>query len=254
MLIFQDKESDMAKLGGKVAVITGATSGLALATAKLFVQEGAHVVITGRRQDRLDAAVAAIGHGVTGVLGDVGQISDAARLAEVVAVEAGRVDVLIASAGVWTWNEHIGDVTEQSFDAVFGVNVRGTFFTVQKLLPLLSDGASIVLIGSGAADKGDPGTTVYAASKAALRSFARTWTTDLKQRGIRVNVLSPAAIDTAAFADLPPGFKEQIASRVPVGRLGDEHEIATAALFLASADSSFVTGIDLPVDGGIGQV
>jgi NAD(P)-dependent dehydrogenase (short-subunit alcohol dehydrogenase family) len=244
----------MAKLGGKVAVITGATSGLALATAKLFVAEGAHVVITGRSQDRLDAAVAAIGHNVTGVVGDVGEIADVVRLADVVAAELGRVDVLVASAGVWTWNEAIGDVTEESFDAVFGVNVRGTFFTVQKLLPLLSDGASIVLIGSGAAEKGDPGTTVYAASKAALRSFARTWTTDLKERRIRINVLSPAAIDTPAFADLPPGFKEQIAARVPVGRLGAEHEIATAALFLASADSSFVSGIELPVDGGIGQI
>ncbi|QFU91605.1 SDR family oxidoreductase [Amycolatopsis sp. YIM 10] len=244
----------MAKLGGKVAVITGATSGLALETAKLFVAEGAHVVITGRCQDRLDAAVAAIGHDVTGVVGDVGEIADVVRLADVVAAELGRVDILIASAGVWTWNEAIGEVTEKSFDAVFGVNVRGTFFTVQKLLPLLSDGASIVLIGSGAAEKGDPGTTVYAASKAALRSFARTWTTDLKERGIRVNVLSPAAIDTPAFADLPPGFKDQIAARVPVGRLGAGHEIASVALFLASADSSFVSGIDLPVDGGIGQI
>ncbi|GAB3566171.1 SDR family oxidoreductase [Amycolatopsis endophytica] len=248
------EETGMAKLDGKVAVITGATSGLALATAKLFVAEGAHVVITGRRQDRLDAAAAAIGHDVTGVVGDVGEIADVVRLADVVAAQLGRVDVLVASAGVWNWNEHIGDVTEESFDAVFGVNVRGTFFTVQKLLPLLSDGASIVLVGSGAAEKGDPGTTIYAASKAALRSFARTWTTDLKERGIRVNVLSPAAIDTPAFADLPPGFRDQIATLVPLGRLGAEREIATAALFLASADSSFVSGIDLPVDGGIGQV
>ncbi|GAA5156652.1 SDR family oxidoreductase [Amycolatopsis dongchuanensis] len=244
----------MAKLDGKVAVITGATSGLALATAKLFVAEGAHVVITGRRQDRLDAAVAAIGHDVSAVAGDVGELADLARLADVVAAGPGRVDVLVASAGAWTWGERFTDVTEESFDAVFGTNVRGTFFTVQKLLPLLSDGASVVLIGSGAAEKGDAGTTVYAASKAALRSFARTWTTELKDRGIRVNVLSPAAIETPAFADLPPGFKERIAARVPVGRLGHEHEIATAALFLASADSSFVTGIDLPVDGGIGQV
>ncbi|GHH95757.1 SDR family oxidoreductase [Streptomyces capillispiralis] len=244
----------MAKLSGKVAVITGATSGLALATAKLFVAEGAHVVITGRRQEQLDAAVAAIGHEVTGVVGDVGEVAHVVRLADVVAAELGRVDVLVASAGAWTWNERIGDVTEESFDAVFGVNVRGTFFTVQKLLPLLSDGASIVLIGSGAAEKGDPGTTIYAASKAALRSFARTWTTDLKERGIRVNVLSPAAIDTPAFANLPPGFRDQIASLVPLGRLGAEREIATAALFLASVDSSFVSGIDLPVDGGIGQV
>lgn len=244
----------MAKLSGKVAVITGATSGLALATAKLFVAEGAHVVITGRRQEQLDAAVAAIGHDVTGVVGDVGEVAHVARLADVVAAELGRVDVLVASAGAWTWNERIGDVTEESFDAVFGVNVRGTFFTVQKLLPLLSDGASIVLIGSGAAEKGDPGTTIYAASKAALRSFARTWTTDLKERKIRVNVLSPAAIDTPAFANLPPEFRDQIASLVPLGRLGAEQEIATAALFLASVDSSFVSGIDLPVDGGIGQV
>ncbi|ARQ70611.1 SDR family oxidoreductase [Streptomyces marincola] len=244
----------MTKLSGKVAVITGATSGLALATAELFVAEGAHVVITGRRQAQLDAAVAAIGHDVTGVVGDVGEVADVVRLADVVATELGRIDVLVASAGAWTWNEPIGDVTEESFDAVFGVNVRGTFFTVQKLLPLLSDGASIVLIGSGAAEKGEPGTTIYAASKAALRSFARTWTTDLKERGVRVNVLSPSAIDTPAFANLPPGFRDRIASLVPLGRLGAEQEIATAALFLASADSSFVSGIDLPVDGGIGQV
>ncbi len=212
------------------------------------------MVITGRRQDRLDAAVAAIGHDVTGVVGDVGEVADVVRLADVVAAGQGRVDVLVASAGAWTWDEPIGDVTEESFDAVFGVNVRGTFFTVQKLLPLMSGGASIVLIGSGAAEKGAPGTTVYAGSKAALRSFARTWTTDLKDRGIRVNVLSPAAIDTPAFADLPQGFKDQVAARVPVGRLGADHEIATAALFLASADASFVSGVDLPVDGGIGQV
>lgn len=244
----------MGKLDGKVAVITGGTSGMALATAKLFVTQGAHVVITGRNRDRLDAAVSAIGRSVTAVVGDVGSLADIDRLAAVVTGELGRIDILIASAGVWTMDEPIDAVTEKSFDAVFGVNVRGTFFTVQKLLPLMNDGASIILIGSGAAEKGDPGTTVYAASKAALRSFARTWATDLKARRIRVNVLSPAAIETPAFADLPQDFKDHIASLVPLGRLGASHEIATAALFLASADGSFVNGIDLPVDGGIGQV
>ncbi|WP_173129248.1 SDR family oxidoreductase [Kibdelosporangium persicum] len=244
----------MLKLDGKVAVITGGTSGMALATAKLFVAEGAHVFITGRRKDKLDDAVADIGRNVTGVQGDAGNLADIDRLVDVVSTQQGRVDVLFASAGTWTLNEPVGSVTEESFDAVFGVNVRGPLFTVQKLLPLMSDGASIILNGSAAAVQGSPGTTVYAASKAALRSFARTWTTDLKDRRIRVNVLNPGAIHTPAFDALPQEFKDETVSLVPAGRLGAEVEVATAALFLASEDAGFVTGAELPVDGGVTQV
>lgn len=244
----------MAKLDGKVAVITGGTSGMALATAKLFVEEGAYVFVTGRRQERLDAAVAAIGRNVTGVRGDVGVPADLDHLAEVVGAEQGRVDVLFASAGIWALDEPLGSVTEESFDAVFDVNVRGTLFTVQKLLPLMADGASIVLNGSAAAGQGAPGTTVYAASKAALRSFARTWTTDLKHRHIRVNLISPGGIHTGAFDALPQEFKDQVAAMSPAGRLGAEAEAASAVLFLASADSGYVAGAELPVDGGYTQV
>jgi NAD(P)-dependent dehydrogenase (short-subunit alcohol dehydrogenase family) len=243
----------MSKLDGKIAVITGATSGLALATAKLFVEEGAHVFITGRRKDKLDEAVAAIGSNVTGVHGDAGNLTDLDRLVEVVTAEKGRVDVLFASAGLATL-EPLGAITEESFDANFGLNVRGTLFTTQKLLPLLSDGASIILNSSAISAKGVPGNTVYAASKAALRSFARTWTVELKDRGIRVNLISPGPIDTPGFDDLLPDLKEQMAAEVPLGRLGTESEIATAALFLASADSSYITGTDMFVDGGIAQI
>ncbi|MET1075259.1 MAG: SDR family oxidoreductase [Umezawaea sp.] len=244
----------MSKLHGKTAVITGGTVGMAMTTAKLFVEEGAHVVITGRRKDKLDAAVAAIGRNVTGVQGDVGNLDDLDRLVETIANRGGGVDVLFASAANWTFDEPLGTVTEQSFDEVFDVNVRGTFFTVQKLLPLMSDGASIILNGSAAAVQGSPGSTVYAASKAALRSFARTWTTDLKDRRIRVNVLNPGAIRTPSFETLPKKFTSQVVSAIPAGRLGTEADVATTALFLASADSSYITGAELPVDGGLTQV
>lgn len=244
----------MSKLTGEVAVITGGTSGMALATAKLFVQEGAYVFITGRRKDKLDEAVAAIGHDVTGVQGDVGNLADLARLVETVTTEKGRVDVLFASAGIGALAEPLDAVTEQSFDEVFGVNVRGTLFTTQRLLPLMNNGASIIVNGSTSAVTGFPGTTVYAASKAVLRSFARTWTAELAGRGIRVNVLHPGPIDTASMDALPPGMKEQITASIPLGRLGSPDEIATAVLFLASADSRFVTGIELFVDGGMAQV
>lgn len=244
----------MPKLHGKTAVVTGGTVGMALTTAKLFVEEGAHVVITGRRKDKLAEAVAAIGRNVTGVQGDVGNLGDLDRLAEAVTTHRGRVDVLFASAGSHTFDEPLGTATEQTFDDVFGVNVRGTFFTVQKLLPLMPDGASIILNGSAAAAQGSPGSTVYAASKAALRSFARTWTTDLRDRRIRVNVLSPGAIRTPSFETLPPEFKSQALAAIPAGRLGTEAEVAATALFLASADSSYITGAELPVDGGLTQV
>jgi NAD(P)-dependent dehydrogenase (short-subunit alcohol dehydrogenase family) len=244
----------MSKLAGKVAVITGGTSGMALATAKLFVQEGAHVFITGRRKDKLDEAVAAIGHDVTGVQGDAGNLADLDRLVETITTEKGRIDVLFASAGIGALGEPLAAVTEQSFDDVFGVNVRGTLFTAQRLLPLMNDGASIILNGTAGTVKGFPGTTVYSASKAALRSFARTWTAELAGRGIRVNVLHPGSIDTASLDALPPEMKEQITASIPAGRFGNPTEIATAVLFLASTDASYVTGTELFVDGGMAQV
>lgn len=244
----------MPKLDGKTAVITGGTVGMALTTAKLFVKEGAHVIITGRRRDRLDEAVAEIGHNVTGIQGDVGNLEDLDRVVEAVVAHSGRVDVLFASAGNHNFDEPLGTVTEKSFDEVFDINVRGTFFSVQKLLPLMTDGASIILNGSAAAVQGGPGSTVYAASKAALRSFARTWTADLKERRIRVNVLSPGAIRTPSFESLPPEFRSQALSEIPLGRLGTEADVATTALFLASSDSSYITGTELPVDGGLTQV
>ncbi|HUN32853.1 MAG TPA: SDR family oxidoreductase [Trebonia sp.] len=244
----------MSKLDGKVAVVTGATSGMALATARLFAAEGAHVFITGRRKEKLDEAVAAIGRNVTAVQADSGNLDDLARLAETVREQQGRVDVLFASAGVGSVSEPLGSVTPESFDAVVGVNFRGTLFTVQHLLPLMSDGASIILNGTTSANKGIPGAGVYSASKAALRSLARTWAAEVKDRGIRVNVLSPGSIDTALFASVTPEFRKQIESLIPLGRLGTSEEIAAAALFLASADSSFVDGVDLVVDGGFAQV
>jgi NAD(P)-dependent dehydrogenase (short-subunit alcohol dehydrogenase family) len=242
------------KLKGKVAVITGATSGLALASARLFVEEGAYLFITGRRQPQLDEAVKSIGRNVTGVQGDAGNLADLDRLYEVVKSEKGHIDIVFASAGTGDFNVPLGSITPESYDTTFNVNVRGTLFTVQKALPLLRDGGSVILTGSIAGVKGFPGMSVYNASKAALRSFARTWTNDLKSRKIRVNVLSPGTIDTAVFVGVPQQVKDQFVSLIPLGRIGDPSEIATAALFLASADSSFITGIELFVDGGTAQV
>jgi len=242
----------MGKLDGKVAVITAATSGMALATAKLFVQEGAYVFITGRRQDKLDEAVKAIGKNVTGVQGDAANLDDLDRLYEVVKKEKGKIDVLFASAG---FGEYVtfDKVTPEHFDTTFNTNVRGTLFTVQKALPIFNDGGSIVLNGSIVSIKGFPAFGVYAASKAAVRSFARTAVVDLKERGIRVNVLSPGPIDTPALDGIGAD-KDQLAAIVPRGSMGKPEEIATAALFLASSDSSFVNGIELFVDGGVAQI
>jgi len=244
----------MKKLEGKIAVITGATSGMALAAAKLFVEEGAYVFITGRRQEQLDSAVKHVGKNVTGVRGDTGNLSDLDRLYETVKTDKGRIDVLYASAGVGEFNVPLGSITEETFDKTFNVNVRGTLFTVQKALPLMRDGGSIIMTGSIASVKGFEGMSVYNASKAAVRSFARTWTADLKARRIRVNVLSPGTIDTGIFVGVPTEVKDQFVSLIPMGRIGQPHEIATAALFLASDDSSFVTGIELFVDGGTAQI
>ena len=248
----------MGKLDGKVAVITSATSGMALATAKLFVAEGAEVFITGRRQEQLDKAVKEIEKNVTGVQGDAGTPGDLDRLYAAVGAAKKKIDVVFASAGIGNLDEPLAAVTEESFDKVFDVNVRGTLLTVKKALPLLRDGASVILNGSIAGSKGFPGSSVYCASKAAVRSFARTWTADLKDRKIRVNVLSPGPIDTPTFeavpADKRDAMKAQFASLVPMGRMGKSEEIATVALFLASSDSSFVTGVELFVDGGTAQV
>jgi NAD(P)-dependent dehydrogenase (short-subunit alcohol dehydrogenase family) len=237
----------MAKLKGKVAVITAATSGMALATAKLFVEEGAYVFITGRRKDKLDEAVKTIGRNVTGVQGDASNLADLDRLYATVKKEKGKIDVLFASAG-WGEFAKIGEVTEDHFDKTFDLNVRGTLFTVQKSLPLFTDGGSIASI------KGFPAFSVYSASKAAVRSFARTWLVDLKERKIRVNILSPGTIDTPILDPLGPEAKEYFKSQVPRGEIGRPEEIATVALFLASSDSSFVNGVELFVDGGTAQI
>ncbi len=241
------------KLDDRVAVITGATSGMALATAKLFVEEGAYVFITGRSQERLNKAIKEVGKdNVTGVQGDAGNLTDLDRLFDIVKKEKGRIDILFASAGTGELSKPLGSITEKGFDDTFNVNVRGTLFTVQKALPLMKDGGSIILNSSIAGVKGFPGTTVYSASKAAVRSFARTWTAELKGR-IRVNVISPGTIDTAIF-DGAQQLKDEFVSIIPMGRIGQPWEIATAALFLASDDSSFVTGIELFVDGGTAQI
>jgi NAD(P)-dependent dehydrogenase (short-subunit alcohol dehydrogenase family) len=244
----------MGKLEGKVAVITAATSGMALATAKLFVEEGAYVFITGRRQNKLDEAVKSIGRNVTGVQGDAANFADLDRLFETVKAEKGHIDVLFASAGYGEFNVPISSISEENYDKTFDTNVRGTLFTVQKALPLLRDGASVIMNGSIAGSKGFEGFSVYNASKAAIRSFARTWTVDLKARKIRVNVLSPGTIDTAVFDGVPKEVQDGFISIIPMGRMGRPEEIATAALFLASDDSSFVTGIELFVDGGTAQI
>src|ERR1700729_115120 len=240
------------KLQGKVTVITGGTTGIGLATAKLFVKEGAYVFITGRRQKELDEAVKAIGSNVTGVQGDIAKLSDLDRLYEVVATK-GRVDIVFANAGVAEFSP-LGKITEEHFDKLFSINVKGTLFTVQKALPLLNDGGSIVVNSSVASAKGTTAFGVYGATKAALRSFVRTWTSDLKDRHIRSNFVSPGPTDTPAIDGQPAEAIARIVSSIPMGRMGEPDEIAKAVLFLASDDSSFVTGIEMFVDGGRGQV
>jgi NAD(P)-dependent dehydrogenase (short-subunit alcohol dehydrogenase family) len=241
------------KLEGKIAVVTGGTEGIGLATAKLFVKEGAYVFITGRRQKELDAAVRAIGPNVSGVQGDIGKLADLDRLYETVATVKGRIDIVFANAGV---GEIVpfGAVAEEHFDKLFNINVKGTLFTVQKALPLLKDGGSIILNGSVASVKGTAGFGVYGASKAAIRSFVRTWTTDLKDRRIRSNVVSPGPINTPLLSRQSAEAIARIVSTIPMGRMGEPEEVAKVALFLASDDSSFVTGIELFVDGGRAQI
>ena len=244
--------AEAKKLQGKMAVITGGTTGIGLATAKLFVGEGAYVFITGRRQTELDQAVRAIGSNVTGVQGDVAKLADLDRLYETVRTE-GRIDIVFANAGLAEFSPLV-NITEEHFDRLFNINVKGALFTVQKALPLLNDSGSIILTGSVAGVKGTPAFGVYGATKAAIRNFVRAWTVELRDRRIRANVLSPGPTDTPQVARQPADAIARIVSTIPMGRMGEPDEIAKAALFLASDDSSFVTGIELFVDGGRAQI
>jgi NAD(P)-dependent dehydrogenase (short-subunit alcohol dehydrogenase family) len=246
----------MAKLQGKVTVITGGSSGQGLATAKRFVEEGAFVYIFARRQDELDKAVASIGRSVAAVKGDVSNLADLDRLYAKIASEKGRIDILFAAAGVVD-TQPLAEMTEESFDRQFSINTRGLAFTVKKALPLLNDGASIILVTSIAESKGIPGLGAYSASKAAVGSFVRTWTAELKDRRIRVNAICPGPIDTPIFEQVAPTKegadkrRAQDAAAVAFGRLGHPEEIASTALFLASDEASFIAGVDLRVDGGM---
>ena len=244
----------MKKLENKVAVITGATSGMALATAKLFVEEGAYVFITGRRQKELDEAVKQIGKNVTGVRCDSAKFADLDHLFEVVKNEKGQIDILYASAGIGGVGHPIGSITEEDFDANFNLNTKGTVFTVQKALSLLKDEGSIIMTGTAAISKVMEGMSLYSASKIALRVFARTWSVELKSRRIRVNVISPGPINTAAMARAPKERVDAMVAAVPFARIGQPEEIAAAVLFLASDDSKFITGVELNVDGGMALV
>src|SRR5260221_9629708 len=247
----------MGKLDGKVALITGGDSGIGLATAKRLVADGAYVFITGRRQRELDTAVEQIGRNVTAVEGDVSTLADLDRLIATVKGLKGRIDILFANAGD-RQGAPLGAISEEQFDRTFGVNVKGALFTVQKALPLLPDGASIILTSGILGSKGFADRSVYSATKAALRSFARTWTTDLQQRKIRVNVVSPGFIDTPGLRHLAntdsAGLNARYRDKVPLGRLGRPEDIASAVSFLASDDSSYVSGIELFIDGGVAQV
>ncbi len=247
------------RLDGKIAVITGGNSGIGLATAQRFVEEGAYVFITGRRQSELDAAVKQIGiNNITGVQGDVSNFADLDRLYDTVKQQKGRIDVLFANAGIVELAP-LGSITESHFDKIFNINVKGLLFTVQKALPLFQDGSggSIILTASIGGSKGYEGTSPYSATKAAIRSFARTWTVELKQRKIRVNAISPGPIDTAQqqlIGELGEQLRTNLVNALPLGRMGNPDEVAKAVSFLASDDSSYVTGIELFVDGGMAQI
>jgi NAD(P)-dependent dehydrogenase (short-subunit alcohol dehydrogenase family) len=250
----------MKRLEGKVAVITGGSSGIGLATAHQFVSEGAYVFITGRRQNEVDAAVNRMGNNnATGVQGDVSKLADLDRLYDTVKQQKGRIDVLFANAGIIELAP-LGSITESHFDKVFNINVKGLLFTVQKALPLFQDGGSIILNASINSSKGLETSTVYSATKAAIRSFARTWTVDLKHRKIRVNAISPGPIDTPIFNSAVQTeeeieqIKASLVAIIPMGRMGSPDEVAKAVSFLASDDSSYVTGIELFVDGGMAQI
>ncbi|HEV3299812.1 MAG TPA: SDR family oxidoreductase [Planctomycetaceae bacterium] len=249
----------MGKLDGKIALVTGGNSGIGLAAAKRFVHEGAYVFITGRREAELTAAAKQIGSHVTGVQGDVSNLGDLDRLFAQIKRDKDKLDVVFANAGV-AKHAPFGTITEEFYDSIFNINVKGLLFTVQRALPLLTDGASIILNASIVASKGLPANSVYSATKAAVRSFARTWTTDLKDRRIRVNAVSPGATDTPGLNDLLASTEagqqrlKMLPHSVPLGRLGTPDEVAKAVVFLASDDSSFITGAELFVDGGFAQV
>jgi NAD(P)-dependent dehydrogenase (short-subunit alcohol dehydrogenase family) len=247
----------MSKLAGKVALVTGGNGGLGLAAAKRFVAEGATVYITGRRQNELDSAVREIGAGVAGIQGDIANLADLDRMFATIRERSGRLDILFANAGIGEFVP-LGQITEEHFDRIFGVNVRGTVFTIQKAIPLMRDGGTIVINGSMVSVKGMAAFSVYAATKAALRSFARTWSVDLKGRGIRINVVSPGTVITPGYSALGDAHIDQIkkgvAATTPLGRVGTPEEIASAVVFLASDESSYMTGADLFVDGGAAQV
>jgi len=244
----------MPALQGKIAVVTGGSSGIGLAAAKRFVKEGAYVFITGRRQAELDKAVAEIGSNVTAVQGDVSNLDDLDRLYKEVETKKDKLDVLFANAGI-AEPVPTPDVTTEHYDRTFDINTRGVFFAVHKALPLMKDGGSIIVNGSGAWQKGIPMYAAYAATKAALRSFVRTWTAEFAGKGIRANVISPGPVETpileGQFGENTDAVKERFKAMVPMGRIGKPEEIASAAVFLASDESSYITGIDLPVDGGI---
>ena len=241
------------KLEGKIAVVTGGSAGIGLRTAKRFAEEGAQVFITGRRQSELDKAVAAIGSNATAIQGDASKLADIDRIYAKVKELAGRIDVLFVNAGFYEFGT-FGEITEEHFDKTFNTNVRGLLFAVQKALPLLSKGASVILTGSIASSIGIPSFSVYNATKAAVRSFARSWILDLRGRGIRVNVLSPGHISTPGL-DVLLDEKERagLVAKIPLDRIGTPDDIARAAVFLASDDSAYVTGIELMVDGGVAQ-
>jgi NAD(P)-dependent dehydrogenase (short-subunit alcohol dehydrogenase family) len=253
------QHSPHRKLQGKIALITGGNSGIGLATARQFVNEGAVVFITGRRQSQLAAAAEEIGTNVISIPGDVSNLNDLDGLFAEIKQAKGKLDVVFANAGVARYAQ-LGEITEEFYEEIFDTNVKGMLFTVQKALPLIPDGGSIILASSIVGSKGLPANTVYAATKAVARSFARTWATDLKQRRIRVNAISPGAIDTPGLSDLlassPVGEdrRKMIAAATPLGRLGTPDEIAKAAVFLASDDATYITGIELFVDGGFAQV
>ena len=253
-------DNNTGRLAGKIALVTGGTSGIGLATAKRFVAEGAYVFITGRRQNELAAATKDIGENATGVQGDIAKIADLDRLFAAIKQEKGRLDILFANAGGGAFAP-LEQVTEEHFDKYFGINVKGTLFTVQKALPLMPAGGAIVINGSMVSIKGFPAFGVYAATKAALRSFARTWSMDLKGRNIRVNVVSPGTVVTPAYKtelglndDQIAEMAKQLTSSSPSGRPGTPDEIAKTVVFLASDDSSYVNGVELFVDGGAAQI
>ena len=245
------------KLEGKIAVVTGGTAGIGLATAKLFAAEGAHVFITGRRRAELDAAVAAIGANATGIQADSAKMDDLDRLYETIKAQKGRIDVLFSNAGGGSMLP-LGGITEEQYDDTFNRNVKGLIFTVQKALPLLSDGASVVVTSSTTSKKGTANFSIYSASKAAVRNIVRSWILDVKDRGIRINVVSPGSTETPGLVDLAGPDKAQqqgllsfLASQIPLGRVGQPEEIAKAVLFLASDDASYMTGSIMVVDGGL---